>query len=216
VEWLNLPLGEYEIAHLAYEIERIDAGLSGGRQDQYAATFGGVNFMEFHPQDRVIVNPLRVKNWIMSEFETSLVLFNSGVSRSSASIIEEQTANLTNSTNSTTLDAMHAIKADAIGMKECLLKGDFVGFASLMRKSWEAKKRLAGSVSNSRIDQVVEAALGAGALAGKVSGAGGGGFITFLVNPSRRVSVIRALEREQGQVMRCHYTRYGSEGWKIF
>ena len=216
VEWLNLPLGEYEIAHLAYQIERIDAGLSGGRQDQYAATFGGVNFMEFHPQDRVIVNPLRVKNWIMSEFETSLVLFNSGVSRSSASIIQEQTANLTNATNTTTLDAMHAIKADAIGMKECLLKGDFVTFAGFMRKSWEAKKRLAGSVSNSRIDQVVETALNAGALAGKISGAGGGGFITFLVNPSRRVSVIRALEREDGHVVRCHYTRYGSEGWKIY
>jgi D-glycero-alpha-D-manno-heptose-7-phosphate kinase len=215
VEWLNLPLGEYEIAHLAFEIERIDAKLGGGRQDQYAATFGGVNFMEFHPNDRVIVNPLRIKNWIMSEFETSLVLFNSGVSRSSASIIAEQTANLGKANDTTTLDAMHEIKADAIGMKECLLRGDFDRFASFMRKSWEAKKRLAGSVSNSRIDRVVEAALAGGARAGKVSGAGGGGFITFLVDPQHRVNVIRALGREDGQVMTCHYTRHGTEGWKL-
>jgi D-glycero-alpha-D-manno-heptose-7-phosphate kinase len=216
VEWLNLPLGEYEIANLAFQIERVDAKLGGGRQDQYAATFGGVNFMEFHPENRVIVNPLRVKNWIMSELETSLVLFNSGVSRSSASIIKEQTANLNTAGNTTTLKAMHEIKADAIGMKECLLKGDFINFAAFMRKSWEAKKRLAGSVSNSRIDQVVEAGMEAGALAGKVSGAGGGGFITFLVNPSKRVGVIRALSQQDGRVLTCHYTRHGTEGWKIF
>lgn len=215
VEWLNLPLGEYEIAHLAFEIERQDAGLEGGRQDQYAATFGGVNFMEFHPDDRVIVNPLRIKNWIISELETSLVLFNSGVSRSSASIIRQQTDNLV-AHSGTTLEAMHAIKEDAFRMKECLLKGDFAGFAGCMRQGWEAKKRLADKISNRHIDQVHDAAMRAGAQAGKVSGAGGGGFITFLVAPTRRVEVIRALSREEGRVMTCHFTRHGTEGWKIF
>ena len=214
-EWLNLPLGEYEIAHLAFEIERIDAGLGGGRQDQYAATFGGVNFMEFHPNDRVIVNPLRIKNWIVSEMETSLVLFNSGVSRQSATIIKEQTDNLTGDSG-TTLAAMHEIKSDAFHMKECLLRGDFDRFAACMRKSWDAKKRLAVAISNARIDHVVETGLNAGARAGKVSGAGGGGFITFLVTPERRVEVIRALAREEGQVMTCHFTLHGTEGWKIF
>jgi D-glycero-alpha-D-manno-heptose-7-phosphate kinase len=215
VEWLNLPLGEYEIAHLAFEIERIDAALAGGRQDQYAATFGGVNFIEFQPNDRVIVNPLRVKNWIISEMETSLVLFNSGVSRSSARIIKEQTDNLTRQTG-TTLAAMHTIKADAFEMKECLLKGDFDGLARCMSKTWEAKKRLADNVSNSHIEAIIEAAFGAGARAGKVSGAGGGGFVTLLVPPERRVDVIRALSRQEGRVMTCHITRWGTEGWKIF
>ena len=215
VEWLNLPLGEYEIAHLAFEIERIDAGLGGGRQDQYAATFGGVNFMEFHPGDRVIVNPLRVKNWIISELETSLVLFNSGVSRSSARIIKQQTDNLVHHSG-TTLDAMHAIKADAFRMKECLLKGDFDTFAACMRETWEAKKRLADNVSSKPIDLTVQAALDAGARAGKISGAGGGGFLTFLVLPERRVDVIRALRRQDGQIMTCHFTRHGTEGWKIY
>ncbi|HET6309362.1 MAG TPA: hypothetical protein VFG12_19380 [Rhodopila sp.] len=214
VEWLNLPLGEYEIAHLAFEIERIDAALAGGRQDQYAATFGGVNFIEFHPDDRVIVNPLRIKNWILSEMETSLVLFDSGVSRSSAHIIKQQTDNLTRETG-TTLEAMHAIKVDAFEMKECLLKGDFARLARCMAKTWEAKKRLADNVSNNHIDTVMDAALDAGALAGKVSGAGGGGFVTLLVNPERRVDVIRALSRQEGRVMTCHVTRWGTEGWKI-
>ncbi len=214
VEWLNLPLGEYEIAHLAFEIERIDAGLGGGRQDQYAATFGGVNFMEFHPEDRVIVNPLRVKNWIVSEMETSLVLFDSGISRSSASIIKQQTDNLV-SRSGTTLEAMHAIKEDAFHLKECLLKGDFDGFAACMRRGWDSKKRLAEGISSSHIDQVHEAAMQAGARAGKVSGAGGGGIITFFVSPARRMEVIRALRKHEGHVMTCHFTRHGTEGWKI-
>jgi D-glycero-alpha-D-manno-heptose-7-phosphate kinase len=215
VEWLNLPLGEYEIAHLAFEIERIDAGLGGGRQDQYAATFGGVNFMEFQAQERVIVNPLRIKNWIISELETSVVLFNSGTSRSSARIIKEQTNNLERRSG-TTLDAMHELKADAFQMKEHLLKGDFDQIAVCMRKSWDAKKRLADNVSTTHIDAVVEAAMAAGARAGKISGAGGGGFVTFLVSPERRVEVIRTLSRHEGRVMTCHFTRHGTEGWKIF
>jgi D-glycero-alpha-D-manno-heptose-7-phosphate kinase len=214
VEWLNLPLGEYEIASLAFEIERIDAGLGGGRQDQYAATFGGVNFMEFHPNERVIVNPLRIKNWIISELESSLVLFDSGVSRSSARIIKQQTDNLTHHSG-TTMEALHAMKEDAFCMKEFLLKGDFDSLAGCMRRSWVAKKRLADSVSNKTIDHVVESALDAGARAGKISGAGGGGFITFLVDPKRRVDVIRALSRHEGRVMTCHFTRHGTEGWKI-
>ncbi len=215
VEWLNLPLGEYEVAHLAFEIERIDAGLGGGRQDQYAATFGGVNFMEFQADDRVIVNPLRVKNWIMSELETSLVLFDSGTSRSSATIIAEQTANLRRHSG-TTLEAMHELKADAFLMKECLLRGDFDRLASCMRKSWDAKKRLADNVSTSQIDHVVQSAMAAGARAGKVSGAGGGGFVTFLVDPQRRVDVIRTLAKLDGRTTTCHITGHGSEGWKLF
>jgi D-glycero-alpha-D-manno-heptose-7-phosphate kinase len=215
VEWLNLPLGEYEIAHLAFEIERVDSGLAGGHQDQYAATFGGVNFMEFYGENRVIVNPLRIKNWILSELETSVILFHCGVSRSSAKIIEQQVTNIAER-KPQSVDAMHELKTDAYGMKESLLKGDIRSFANFMRKSWNAKKRTAESITTSHIETIYDAAMSAGALAGKVSGAGGGGVITFLVEPARRVDITNALNRQEGHIMVCHFTKRGTEGWKIY
>ena len=213
-ELLNLPFGDYELAHLAYEIERCDAGLQGGRQDQYAATFGGFNFMEFYANDRVIVNPLRIKNWILSELEASLLLFYTGVSRESASIIAEQSNNVKQGV-ARAMEAMHAIKQEAVTTKECLLRGDFEGFVQSMRLSWESKKRTASTVSNPLIEEIYSVAIRSGALAGKVSGAGGGGFLMFFVDPVRRMDVIRALEPFQGQVRNCHFTRHGTEGWKI-
>jgi D-glycero-alpha-D-manno-heptose-7-phosphate kinase len=215
VEWLNLPLGEYEIARLAYEIERIDVGLSGGRQDQYAATFGGFNFMEFHPGDRVVVNPLRIKNWIISELEASLLLYFGGVSRDSAKIIDEQADNVKRN-DPTAVDAMHALKDEAVAMKESLLKGDFGQLVDSLNAGWEAKKRMAMSISNAQIEDVYEIARKAGMRAGKISGAGGGGFMMMLVDPIRRMEVLRALEHLPGQVYTCHFTKYGTEGWKIY
>jgi D-glycero-alpha-D-manno-heptose-7-phosphate kinase len=215
VEWLNLPLGEYDIARLAYEIERIDVGLAGGRQDQYAATFGGFNFMEFHPGERVIVNPLRIKNWILSELEASLLLYFGGVSRDSARIIDEQAANVQRN-DASVLDATHALKAEAVAMKENLLKGDFEGLVQSMRAGWEAKKKMARSISNAQIDETYELALRAGMRAGKISGAGGGGFMMLLVDPVRRMDVIRALQQRPGQIFTCHFTKYGTQGWKLY
>ena len=215
VEWLNLPLGEYDIARLAYDVERVDVGLSGGRQDQYAATFGGFNFMEFHPQERVVVNPLRIKNWILSELEASLLLFFGGVSRHSAQIIDEQSANVRRH-DSAAIEAMHELKKEAVAMKENLLKGDFAGLVQSMEAGWQAKKRMARSISNPEIEETYELARRAGAKVGKISGAGGGGFMMLLVDPVRRMDVIAALQRTQGQIYTCHFTKYGTQGWKIY
>jgi len=215
VEWLNLPLGDYEIARLAYEIERIDVGLSGGRQDQYAATFGGFNFMEFLPGERVVVNPLRIKNWIISELEASLLLYFGGVSRESAKIIDEQSDNVKRN-EVTAIEAMHALKAEAIVMKESLLKGDFEGLVESVRAGWVAKKKMATSISNPKIDEIYELAERAGMRAGKISGAGGGGFMMMLVDPVRRMEVMRALQQTPGQIYSCHFTKYGTQGWKIY
>lgn len=213
-EKLNLPLDDHALAQLAYKIERIDCNLQGGRQDQYSATFGGFNFMEFYENNRAVINPLRIKNWILCELEASLLLFYTGVSRESAKIIADQGENLSNGVT-TTVDAMHAIKKEALRMKECILRGDFDGIIASMRDGWENKKKLANSVTNAQIDEIFESSVASGAVAGKVSGAGGGGFIMFFVPPERRMDVVKTLRRYSGQVSNCHFTKRGTEAWKL-
>lgn len=215
VEWFSLPLGDYEIAHLAYEIERVDLGLSGGKQDQYAAAFGGFNFMEFLPNDVVIVNPLKVKRWIIDELEASMVLYFTGRSRSSAKIIDEQKKN-TESGNSKSVEAMHRIKQGAIDMKLSILKGDMNSFCRDLGQNWEDKKMMATGITNPIIEKAFDVALAAGARSGKVSGAGGGGFIMFFVEPTRKKDVVDALRKLGGFTMPFNFTDGGAHGWKIY
>lgn len=213
-ELLNLPLDDYTIAHMAHQIERVDCGHQGGRQDQYSATFGGFNFMEFYAEGRTIINPLRIKNWIVCELEASLVLYFTGVSRESAHIIADQSNNVRSGVVDA-LEAMHGIKREALVMKECLLRGDFPGIIESMRLGWKNKKRSAKTVSNPHIDSIYDAAIQAGALSGKVSGAGGGGFMWFFVPSEKRMDVIRTLNGFGGQVSNCHFTKHGTQAWRI-
>lgn len=215
VEWMNLPLGDYEIARIAYEIERKDLGLSGGKQDQYAAAFGGFNYMEFLQNDMVIVNPLKVKRWILDELEASMLLYFTGASRSSAAIIDEQKKN-TSQGNNDAIEAMHKIKQSAIDMKLAILKGDVDGFADILREAWENKKKMANHISNPMIQEAMDIAMASGAKAGKVSGAGGGGFIMFVVEPTRKKEVEQALKQLDGFVMPFQFTDGGAHGWKIY
>jgi D-glycero-alpha-D-manno-heptose-7-phosphate kinase len=214
VELLNIPLDDYSIANLAYRIERVECGLQGGRQDQYSAAFGGFNFMEFYAEDRTVVNPLRIKNWVICELEASLVLFFTGVSRESAHIIADQSGNV-KSGSADAIDAMHGLKREALLMKESLLRGDFPGLVESIRLGWLNKKRSAKTVSNPTIDSTYDAAIEAGALAGKVSGAGGGGFMWFFVPAERRMSVIRTLTGFGGHVSNCHFTKNGAQAWRL-
>jgi D-glycero-alpha-D-manno-heptose-7-phosphate kinase len=213
-ELLNLPLDDYSIAQMAYNIERIDCQLQGGRQDQYAAAFGGFNFMEFYENDRAVINTLRIKSWVVCELEASILLFYTGKSRESAKIIADQSRNVVNG-DSDALDAMHNLKREAIRMKECILKGDFVGMIASMQDGWANKKRSASTVSNPQIDELFEAAMAAGASAGKVSGAGGGGFMMFFVPPERRMDVVESLRQFPGQITNCHFTERGAESWRV-
>ena len=212
-EFFALGLGEYEIAHLAYEIERIDVGLAGGKQDQYAASFGGFNFMEFQADDRVIVNPLRIKNWVTAELEASILLYFTGASRESARIIDEQVRNA-RAGSSDSIEAMHALKVEAVRMKEALLRGDIPAFAATMQSGWEAKKRMASSISNASIDAAEAAARANGAIATKVSGAGGGGFMMFVCDPVDRIRLTRALQEQGGSLLNFHFNPEGATAWK--
>ena len=209
---LGLPLGLYDVAHLAFEIERIDLRLSGGKQDQYAAAFGGANFIEFLAGDRVIVNPLRVARGFMNEFETSLVTCFTGLSRHSDAIIEEQQRHMTDA-DTAALDSLHQLKRDAVEMKQALLRGEMAHAAEILNRSWRAKKRTARSVSNRHIEELYDAAMAHGAIAGKVSGAGGGGFFMFIVPPQHRVKLIRSLNQMQATASAVHFTAEGAESW---
>jgi D-glycero-alpha-D-manno-heptose-7-phosphate kinase len=214
-EWLNLPLGEYDIAALACKVEREDAGLAGGKQDQYAATFGGFNFMEFYENEQVIVNPLRLKRWIRNELEASLVLYYTGVSRESANIISEQIQHAKKG-DVKNIESMYEMKKQAALMKEALLKGDFKGFSTCLQNGWEAKKNLASSISNPFLDDLYQYVLDNGAESAKISGAGGGGFMMIYCNPCKRIALIRALKEKQGMALTPSFTETGTQGWTIY
>ena len=207
----GLPLGTYDVARLAYEIERVDLGLAGGRQDQYAAAFGGLNFMEFLPGDRVIVNPLRVSPAYLFEFEASLVVCFSGQSRASA-IIQEQVKAITQSDKGA-LEGMHQLKADALEMKQALLRGDIKQTSEILNRSWQAKQRTSGLVSSSAIEQVFELARKNGAVAGKISGAGGGGYLMLMTDPEHRYRLITALNESGAHASSVQFTEGGAQAW---
>ena len=214
-EYLNLALGEYDIARTAYRIERDVLGFAGGRQDQYAAAFGGVNLIEFHPNDQVIVNPLRVRNWIVSELEAQLVLFYTGVSRESGAIIESQTERMRRG-DGDMLTRMHRIKAYATAMKEHLLKGDFSALADDLDGAWRAKRGTAAQVSSPAIDRVYERVRALGVRGGKISGAGSGGFMMLICDPEQRWGVERYLrEQAGGQVFPAKFIKVGAESWRL-
>lgn len=215
MEWLNLPLGEYDMASLAYQVERKDIGLSGGKQDQYAATFGGFNFIEFYENDRVIVNPLRIKNWIKNELESSLVLYYTGTSRDSAKIIEDQIKSTTQKDEGS-IQGMHELKNIAFVMKECLLKADFAGFTKCIRNSWESKKKTSSIITNPRIEEIYQLIMNNGGTAAKISGAGGGGFMMILCDPPKRYILENTLKATNGKVIRSCFTEKGSEAWTIY
>ncbi len=209
---LDLPLGPYEVARLAFDIERVKLGLAGGRQDQYAAAFGGFNFIEFLPGERVVVNPLRASRAHLNEFESSLVICFSGQSRRSETIIQEQIDGLT-AMDPETVDSMHRLKADALSMKDAILGGRTREVADILMHSWDAKKKTAKGISTDAVNALFDCAMANGAWGGKISGAGGGGFLMFCTDPENRYRLMQALNAAGGQASPVKLTFDGAEAW---
>lgn len=214
-EIFKLPLGEYDIAHLAYRIEREDLAMAGGKQDQYAATFGGVNFMEFYKDSKVIVNPLRIKQTHLYELENNLLLFNTATSRVSSEIIQKQSENVKQK-NTVSIEAMHQLKEQAHMMKEAMLKGELSKIGEILHYGFEQKKKMAQGISNDSIDHIYETALKAGATGGKISGAGGGGFMIFYAPYNNRYKVIEALKPFGGAILPYQFVNNGMVSWTNF
>jgi D-glycero-alpha-D-manno-heptose-7-phosphate kinase len=210
--WQGVSLTALEVAHLAYTVERRDVGMAGGRQDQYAAAVGGVNFMEFASRDRVLVNPLDLPPSFIDELESSFLLCFTGVSRFSSEIIARQVQAMRGSDGSS-LEAMHQLKRDALEMKAALIHGELDRAAGIINHSWAAKKGTAPGVSNASIDALYNRALAAGALGGKISGAGGGGFMMLIVEPAIWMDVAEELRAAGGTVTSCTFAPRGSSGW---
>ncbi len=213
-EWLKLPFGEYDMAKVAYDIERVDLAMAGGKQDQYAATFGGVNFMEFYADDKVIVNPLRIRSEYLNELAYNLVLYYTETSRLSSKIIESQSENVVNK-DSKSIDAMHKLKEQAKQMKEALLIGNVDAIGQILDFGWQHKKRMAKGITNPLIDDIYSTAIEAGASGGKISGAGGGGFMIFYCPDNSRDRVINALKKFGGDAKRYEFTNIGLSSWSL-
>ena len=213
-EWKLLPLGHYDLAHLAYEIERIDLGMAGGKQDQYAATFGGINFMEFYNDNKVIINPLRIKTKILNELAHNMLLFYTDTSRDSAKIISRQQDNVRQN-NQESVNAMHEIKNQAIVMKEAILKEELDKIGEILDYGHQQKQKMAQGITTPLIEDIYKAAIEAGSTGGKISGAGGGGFMVFYCPENVRFNVISALKQFGGALHRYEFVKYGLTTWTI-
>lgn len=212
-EWLKLDLSPYDVAELAYRVERQDLQLAGGRQDQYAAAFGGFNYIEFDAKGTV-VTPLRLRRDTLEELEYRLLLCYMGQTRQSARIIERQTKGYT-SGRSGTVEGLHALKAQTAEMKRALLLGHVDGFGELLHEAWVHKKKLAEGITTPHVDRMYEVARREGALGGKMTGAGGGGYFLFLTRFDRRHRVAAALEKLGGQVVPFQFESRGVRSWPV-
>ena len=213
-EMLRLPFGEYDMAHYAYDIERKDLKLAGGKQDQYAATFGGVNYMEFYEKDKVVVNPLRIKQQYLFELENNLLLYYTATNRDSGKIIEQQAKNV-ESKKETSIEAMHQLKQQAMMMKEALLKGRLNEIGEILDFGFQQKRKMAEGISNSLMEDIYETAKTSGASGGKISGAGGGGFMIFYCPGNTKYAVMQSLEKFGGKTRNYQFVEHGLTTWTI-
>ena len=212
-QWLNIPLTNYEIAEIAYRIERDEVGIKGGKQDQYAATFGGFNFIEFLGRT-TIVNPLRIDQDIINELEYRLLLCYTGQTRLSAGIIDDQVSGYVSGKQ----DVVHAFnetKLLASSMKNAFLLGRLEEFGGLLDEAWRNKKKFSKKISNPHVDELYEAAKSAGAIGGKLVGAGGGGYMLLFCQFDKKQAVANKLQELGGQIVDFSFDFNGLQTWEV-
>lgn len=213
----RLPLTNYEIANLAYHIEREDLGIKGGMQDQYAAAFGGFNFIEFGRGpglSNVVVNPLRIETSVINELEYRLLLCYTGRTRLSANIISSQVESYTKK-ETEVMDAMEELKKITVELKNALLQARLDDFGRLLHEAWINKKKMARQITNTTIDALYEAARQHGALGGKILGAGGGGYLLLYCAFDKKHIVAEELEKLGGQVVEFTFDHHGLQTWEV-
>tara|TARA_B100000686_G_scaffold232614_1_gene240232 strand:+ start:1859 stop:2902 length:1044 start_codon:yes stop_codon:yes gene_type:complete len=211
-EYYGLPVGEYDIAEDAIEIEREICDLPGGKQDQFAAAFGGFNFMEFLQDGRAIVNPLRMNYKTRNMMELNTVLYYVGKPRKDSRVIENTSEGLKNS--ETVLNATHKIKQACIEYKNALLTGDFDKISELMDTYWRNKLETNPHVASPEILDAYEFALQNGCTAAKISGAGGGGHMVLFTKFEDRHKLISALKDKPGRVVPFKFVNHGVDVWR--
>ena len=211
-EWRGNSMTNYDIANLAYEVERKDVGIPGGMQDQYASAFGGFNLIEFK-RDTTIVNPLRIRPEILHEMEYNSLLCFTGSTRRSGGILKRQIESYENK-NPGVLDTLEKMKVLTLQMKDLLMVGNLRDFAKLLNSEWELKKNLDQGISTEDTDKLLLAARDAGALGGKLLGAGGGGFLLLYCEPGKQVRVQNAVEALGGRTFPIRFDEYGLQTWR--
>ncbi len=211
-ELQRLPMTDYELAELAHNIEREELGIGGGRQDQYAATFGGFNFIEFEGA-RTVVNPLRIREHVVLELEHNLLLVYTGMTRQSDHIIDDQTARFERR-DADTVRGLTEQKELAVVMKNALLRGHLDEFGDLLATAWQAKKRMSDRITNARIDELYSEACAAGAVGGKVTGAGGGGYLLLYCSEGARHNVAARMTQLDARVEEFAFEPGGLRTWR--
>lgn len=211
-QWQKSPLTNYEIAELAYQLERKELGIPGGMQDQYAATFGGFNFIEFHGSE-VIVNPLRIRSDILNELHYRLLLCYTGQTRISAHILDRQTEAYIKKERSV-VESLDEMKQLAIEMKNALLTEKLDDFGALLDEAWQHKRNLNKDVSNDHIDTLVSVAKKNGALGCKLLGAGGGGYLLVFAPFDKKHIIAEEMEKSGGQLIEFSFEFGGLQTWE--
>ncbi|MCX8174408.1 MAG: GHMP kinase [Thermoplasmata archaeon] len=212
--WKRTPMTDYEVAELAYEIERKDLKIPGGKQDQYAAAFGGFNFIEFM-KDATIVNPLKIERETLNELEYRCLLCYTGKTRLSGNILNTQIKNYAEK-KPDVVEALDETKRLALEMKKALLTSKLDDFGELMHEAWMHKRKFANGITNPTIDGLYEVARKNGAIGGKLLGAGGGGYILFICKFDKKHEVARELENLGGKVIDFSFEFKGLQTWSVY